>query len=168
MKFLIINGPNLNFLGIREPEIYGKNTYKNLIAMIKRHAKTRGVKVKFFQSNHEGAIVDEIQRAYFKKFNGIVINPAAYTHTSVALADALKAVNLPAAEVHISNVSAREDFRKISYVRAACVTVVAGEGFDGYLHALDDLIGYINGGNPPRDGRRQTRSIKNAGGEEIQ
>ncbi|MGN1052531.1 MAG: type II 3-dehydroquinate dehydratase [Candidatus Scatosoma sp.] len=152
MKFLIVNGPNLNFLGIREPEIYGKNTYKNLVALIKRHAKTRGVKVKFFQSNHEGALVDEIQRAYFRKFDGIVINPAAYTHTSVALADALKAVKIPAAEVHISNVSAREDFRKISYVRSVCLTAVTGEGFDGYLHALDDLIACVKGEKQLKNG----------------
>ncbi|MDD6995692.1 MAG: type II 3-dehydroquinate dehydratase [Candidatus Borkfalkiaceae bacterium] len=154
MKFLIINGPNLNFLGIREPEIYGNNTYRTLKRTVARHAKTRGVKVKFFQSNHEGALVDAIQRAYFKKFDGIVINPAAYTHTSVALADALKAVKIPAAEVHISNVSAREEFRKISYVRSVCVSTVTGEGFNGYLHALNDLIEYARNGKLPQNNEK--------------
>ena len=160
MKFLIINGPNLNFLGIREPEIYGNSTYLTLKRLIASHAKTRGVKVKFFQSNHEGALVDEIQRAYFKKFDGIVINPAAYTHTSVALADALKAVKIPAAEVHISNVSSREEFRKISFVRSVCVTTVTGEGFDGYLHALDDLIAYV------KNKKRLNRNENSEGQEE--
>ena len=140
MKILVINGPNLNMLGIREPEIYGNGTYADLIAEIEAHAKTCGVTAEIFQSNHEGEIVDEIQRAYFDKFDGIVINPAAYTHTSIAIADALKAVNIPAAEVHISDIAAREDFRQISYIRPVCVTTVAGKGIAGYAEALDVLI----------------------------
>lgn len=140
MKLLVINGPNINLLGIREPHIYGSATYENLIELLRAGAATRGVTAEFFQSNHEGAIVDEIQRAYFEKFDGIIINPAAYTHTSVAIADALKAVALPAVEVHISDVSEREDFRKISYVRPACVATIAGKGFDGYIEAMELLI----------------------------
>lgn len=141
-KFLILNGANLNMLGIREPNVYGKQTYKELLSLIRAHAKKIGVKAYFYQSNHEGDLIDAIQRAYFKKFDGIVLNPGGYTHTSVALADALKAVSLPCAEVHISDVSKREDFRQISYVRAACVTTIAGEGFLGYIKALDFLNAY--------------------------
>lgn len=141
MKILVINGPNLNMLGIREPEIYGNGTYADLIAEIEAHAKTCGVTAEIFQSNHEGEIVDKIQRAYFDKFDGIVINPAAYTHTSIAIADALKAVNIPAVEVHISRVNEREDFRKISFVRPACKTTISGKGFKGYVEAIDFLIG---------------------------
>lgn len=140
MKILVINGPNLNMLGIREPDIYGKSTYNELIELIKAHADKLGVEVEFFQSNHEGAIVDEIQRAYFDKLNGIIINPAAYTHTSIAIADALKAVMIPAVEVHISDVNERESFRHISYVKPVCVATVAGHGFDGYLEAMNILI----------------------------
>ena len=139
MKILVINGPNLNLLGLREPEIYGAKTYEDLMNMIKDNAARRGDEVSFFQSNHEGALVDAIQRAYFDGVEGIVINPAAYTHTSVALLDALKAVRIPAVEVHISAVNEREAFRQVSYVRAACVTCVAGKGFDGYLEAMDIL-----------------------------
>ena len=138
MKLLVINGPNINMLGVREPDIYGKDTYKNLCKKIKNHAKTRGIKVKLFQSNCEGALVSRIQSAY-NKFAGIVINPAAYTHTSVALLDALKAVGIPTVEVHISDVSAREDFRQISYVREFCDKTIAGQGIDGYLQAMDYL-----------------------------
>ena len=140
MKILVINGPNLNFLGIREPDIYGKNTYSDLCEMINEAAKERNVDVTIFQSNHEGDIVDKIQWAYFHKIDGIVINPAAYTHTSVAILDALKAVNIPAVEVHISDVDSREDFRQISYVGKYCFARVAGEGFEGYVHAMDSII----------------------------
>lgn len=140
MKLLILNGPNINFLGIREPDIYGKETYRELCDLISNYAEKLGVEVEFYQSNHEGALVDEIQKAYFDKVDGIVFNPAAYTHTSVAIADAVKAVGIPTVEVHISDVSKREDFRQISYVRAACVATVAGEGFNGYLHAMDILL----------------------------
>ncbi len=140
MKFLVINGPNLNFLGIREPDIYGKNSYAELCTLISYEAMARDVKCDIFQSNHEGAIVDKIQEAYYDKYDGIIINPAAYTHTSVAILDALKAVGIPAVEVHISNVDEREDFRQISYAGKACFARVVGEGFDGYVHAIDILI----------------------------
>ena len=139
MKILVINGPNLNMLGIREPDIYGKDTYEGLCKMISEHAENIGVEVEIFQSNHEGSLVDKIQEAY-KKVDGIVINPAAYTHTSVALLDALKAVGIPAIEVHISDVSKREDFRQISYVRYYCQKTIAGHGFAGYLEAMDALL----------------------------
>lgn len=135
MKILVINGPNINMLGIREPEIYGSKTYSDLVELIKKEADSLGVEVKFFQSNHEGAIVDEIQQAY-GKFDGIVINPAAYTHTSVALLDAVKAVGIPTVEVHISDPDTRDEFRKISYIRQACVATVKGKGFDGYIEAM--------------------------------
>ena len=140
MNILILNGPNLNMLGIREPEIYGKATYADLCAMIQAEADTLGVHVEFFQSNHEGALVDAIQGAY-GKMDGIVINPAAYTHTSVALLDAVKAVGIPTVEVHISDPDSREDFRKVSYIRAACVKNIRGHGFEGYLEALRFLAG---------------------------
>ena len=140
MKILVINGPNLNMLGIREPEIYGRRTYADLMDMIKKHCEKRGVEVSFFQSNHEGALVDAIQNAC-GKVDGIVLNPAAYTHTSVALLDALKAVGIPTVEVHISDLSARESFRQISFVRAACLATVTGHGFEGYLEAIDILAG---------------------------
>ena len=143
MKFLVINGPNINFLGIREPSIYGVSTYDDLVNLIKSHAEKSGISVDFFQSNHEGAIVDAIQKAYYDKIDAIVINPAAYTHTSVAIADALKAVSIPAAEVHISDVSKRESFRQISYVRNVCKKTVSGKGFDGYLEAMDFLVDYL-------------------------
>ncbi len=140
MKLLVINGPNLNMLGIREPAIYGSGTYTELLDMIRAHAERRGAEVSFFQSNHEGALVDAIQQAYFDGVEGIILNPAAYTHTSVALLDALKAVAIPAVEVHISDVAAREDFRQISYVRPACIATVTGRGFAGYLDAMDILL----------------------------
>ena len=139
MKLLVVNGPNLNLLGIREPDIYGKNTYQDLIDRIKDYAEQGGDEVAFFQSNHEGALVDAIQQAYFDGVEGIVINPAAYTHTSVALLDALKAVSIPAVEVHISAVNEREAFRQVSYVRQAVIACVTGKGFDGYLEAVDIL-----------------------------
>lgn len=140
MKLLVINGPNLNMLGIREPAIYGSGTYTELLDMIRAHAERRGAEVSFFQSNHEGALVDAIQQAYFDGVEGIILNPAAYTHTSVALLDALKAVAIPTVEVHISDVAAREDFRQISYVRPACIATVTGRGFAGYLDAVDILL----------------------------
>ena len=139
MKILVINGPNINMLGIREPGIYGSDSFETLCSTVKSHAEGAGIEVKLFQSNHEGALVDEIQAAY-GKFDGIVINPAAYTHTSVALLDALKSVGIPAVEVHISKVESREDFRQISYVRNACIKTITGLGFDGYLRAIDTLI----------------------------
>ena len=139
MKILVINGPNLNMLGIREPEIYGKGTYRELIDMINTHAIKTGIEVEIYQSNHEGDLVDKIQAAY-GKFDGIVINPAAYTHTSVALLDALKAVALPAVEVHISNVDKREAFRKTSFVRLYCQKTISGKGFCGYIEAIDYLF----------------------------
>ncbi|MBE6871367.1 MAG: type II 3-dehydroquinate dehydratase [Ruminococcaceae bacterium] len=139
MKILVINGPNINMLGIREPAIYGKSTYGELVEMISDYCKEKNVQVDFFQSNHEGAMVDAIQQAY-GSYDGIVMNPAAYTHTSVAIADALKAVGIPTVEVHISDVSKREAFRQISYVRDVCVATIAGKGFDGYLEAVDILI----------------------------
>lgn len=135
MKILIINGPNINMLGIREPELYGDKTYEALVNMIKDYCDSKSIETKFFQSNHEGAIVDEIQSAY-GNFDGIVINPAAYTHTSVAILDALKAVSIPAVEVHISDVDAREDFRQISFVRKYCFATISGKGFEGYIEAV--------------------------------
>ena len=136
MKILVINGPNLNMLGIRQPEIYGRTTYEDLKAMISAEAEQLGVAVDFFQSNHEGALVDAIQQAYFDRVDGIVINPGAYTHTSVALLDAVKAVSIPTVEVHISDPETREEFRHVSYIRAACVATVKGRGLEGYLEAL--------------------------------
>ena len=144
MNILVLNGPNLNMHGIREPEIYGRVTYADLCRLIEAHAAARGVTVEIFQSNHEGALVDRIQAAYGHA-DGIVLNPAAYTHTSVALLDALKAVSIPAVEVHISDVSAREDFRQISYVRAACLCTIAGHGPAGYTEAIDVLIEHAGG-----------------------
>ena len=137
---MVINGPNINMLGIREPGIYGSQSYEALLKLIDEHAREKGVEVKCFQSNHEGDIVDEIQAAY-GAFDGIVINPAAYTHTSVAILDALKAVGIPAVEVHISDVSKREDFRQISYARLACEKTIIGHGLAGYIEAMDYLIG---------------------------
>lgn len=131
-----MNGPNLNFLGVRQPEIYGTATYEDLKAMIQSEADAFGVQVSFFQSNHEGALVDAIQQAYFDKVDGIIINPGAYTHTSVALLDAVKAVSIPTVEVHISDPDTREDFRHVSYIRAACAATIKGRGLEGYLEAL--------------------------------
>lgn len=139
MKLLIINGPNLNMLGVREPEIYGSQSYEKLVRLIQHHAAEIGVEAAVFQSNHEGAIVNRIQQAYFDGVDGIVINPAAYTHTSVAILDALKAVSIPTVEVHISAVDQREDFRQVSYVRRAAIATISGKGFAGYLEAMDLL-----------------------------
>ena len=144
MKILVLNGPNINMLGIREKHIYGDKTYKNLVSLIKKKAKTVGVKVSFYQSNCEGELVTKIQKAY-NKFDGIVINPAAYTHTSVAILDALKSVNIPTVEVHISEVDSREDFRKISFVKEYAFTTISGKGFDGYLMAIDQLVDKLKG-----------------------
>ena len=141
MKILVLNGPNMNMLGIRQPEIYGKATYQDLCGMIQTEADKLGVQVSFFQSNHEGALVDAVQQAYFDTVDGIIINPAAYTHTRVALLDAVKAVGIPTVEVHVSDPDGREEFRHISYIRAACVATVKGHGLPGYLEALHMLCG---------------------------
>ena len=135
MKLLVLNGPNLNMLGIREPNIYGKESYPQLVKLVEDTCRQLGVEVEVYQSNHEGDIVDKIQWAY-GKVDGIVINPAAYTHTSVAILDALKAVSIPAVEVHISDVDAREPFRQISYAGMACVKTIKGHGLDGYREAM--------------------------------
>ena len=142
MKILIINGPNLNMLGIREPEHYGHETYSDLENKIRNYCQGK-CEIEIKQSNHEGVLVDYIQGAYFDGFDGIVINPAAYTHTSIALLDAVKSVKLPTVEIHISDVSTREDFRQISYIRQACISTVSGKGTDGYLIAIDELIKHI-------------------------
>ncbi len=138
MKIFVINGPNLNMLGIREPDHYGRETYSELVEKIQRHCREKGIDVEIFQSNHEGDLVDKIQSAY-KNADGIVINPGAYTHTSIAILDAVKAVAIPTVEVHISKVEEREDFRQISYVRLACVKTITGHGTDGYIEAIDFL-----------------------------
>lgn len=138
MKILVLNGPNINMLGIREPDIYGKQSFQELLAILVETGKALGVTVEQFQSNHEGALVDKIQEAY-GCFDGIVINPAAYTHTSVAILDALKAVAIPAVEVHISQVDAREPFRQVSYAGMACVKTIQGQGLDGYRQAIQYL-----------------------------
>lgn len=140
MKILILNGPNMNMLGIREPEIYGVQTYDDLVDMIREHAVKQNVEVSFVQSNHEGVLVDAIQEAYFNRTDGIVFNPAAYTHTSIAIADALKAVRIPTVEVHVSEPDEREEFRRVSMIRDLVVYRVAGQGLQGYLTALDYLI----------------------------
>lgn len=140
MKILVINGPNINMLGIREPEIYGKETYTDLCVKIENYAKEKGISVEIFQSNHEGDLIDKIQKAY-NTFDGIVINPGGYTHTSIAILDALKAVGIPTVEVHISDVSLREEFRKKSFVSLYAKKTIKGEGTDGYLHAIDFLLG---------------------------
>ena len=139
MKLYIINGPNLKFLGIREPQHYGNTTYEGLLDIIRAHAQKLGVLVECYQSNHEGDLVDKIQEAYLQKADGIVINPGAYTHTSIALLDAVKSVGIPTVEVHISKVEEREDFRQVSYIRAACQKTITGQGIAGYLQAMDFL-----------------------------
>ena len=138
MKLLVINGPNLNMLGIREPDHYGKVTYADLVAKIERHCEKKSIEIEIFQSNHEGDLVDKIQYAYGNA-DGIVINPGAYTHTSIAILDAVKSVNIPTVEVHISKIEEREDFRQISYIRQACVKTITGHGTDGYIEAIDFL-----------------------------
>ena len=140
MRIYIINGPNLNMLGIREPDKYGSVSYENLLTMLKEHCESKAIEPIFYQSNHEGDLVDKIQEAYFEGADGIVINPGAYTHTSIALLDAVKSVCLPTVEVHISKVEEREDFRQVSYIRAACVKTITGHGINGYIEAIDFLI----------------------------
>ncbi|MBR2861611.1 MAG: type II 3-dehydroquinate dehydratase [Clostridia bacterium] len=139
MKILVLNGPNLNMLGVREPDVYGKNTYADLCKMIKDHAKKKNVSITIKQTNCEGKLVTFIQKAR-NSFDAIVINPAAYTHTSVAILDAAKAVSLPMVEVHISDVTKREDFRQVSFIRSACQKTITGKGFQGYLEAIDYLL----------------------------
>ena len=141
MKILVLNGPNLNMLGLREPGIYGSESYADLVHMLEDCAQTLGVELEIFQSNHEGVLVDKIQEAY-GGIDGIVFNPGAYTHTSIALLDALKAVSIPTVEVHISDLSKREAFRQISYIRAACVKTISGHGLQGYIEALTFLAGH--------------------------
>lgn len=140
MKIYLLNGPNLNMLGIREPDHYGSVSYSALVDMIKEYCDARGIEVILYQSNHEGDLVDKIHEAYFEKADGIVINPGAYTHTSIALLDAVKSVNIPTVEVHISDLSKREDFRQVSYIRSACVKTVSGHGLQGYIEAIDFLL----------------------------
>lgn len=144
MKLLVMNGPNLNLLGLREPALYGKEDYAALCEKIRTHAARIGVTVELYQSNHEGDLVDRIQAAYGDA-DGIVINPGAYTHTSIALLDAVKAVQIPTVEVHISDVSKREPFRQVSYIRYACVKTIMGHGTDGYLEAMDFLKATVGG-----------------------
>ena len=141
MKIYVINGPNLNMLGIREPEKYGSEDYAALCRLVTEHCASRGTEAVLYQSNHEGDLVDKIQEAYFEGADGIVINPGAYTHTSIAILDAVLAVKLPCVEVHVSKIEEREDFRQISYVRKACIATVTGKGIRGYLDACDILIG---------------------------
>ena len=143
MKILVINGPNINMLGIREPGIYGKNTFADLLVLLQNTAKELGIEIEQYQSNHEGDLVDKIQWGY-GKVDGIVINPAAYTHTSIAILDALKAVAIPAVEVHISDVDAREPFRQISYAGLACCKTIKGHGLDGYREAIEYLDNLLN------------------------
>ena len=140
MRVLIINGPNLNMLGIREPEHYGKESYDTLVKMLNERAENLGIELVIFQSNHEGDLVDKIQEAYHHGARGLVINPAAYTHTSIAILDAVKSTAIPTVEVHISKVEDREDFRQVSYIRAACVKTITGHGMVGYLEAIDFLL----------------------------
>ena len=140
MKILVINGPNLNMLGIREKNIYGAETYEDLKVLVEKPFAEQGVEGEIYQSNHEGALVDRIQQVYFDGTDAIVINPAAYTHTSIAILDALKAVSLPAVEVHISDVKEREDFRQISYAGKACEKTIMGKGFAGYVEAIEYLV----------------------------
>ena len=139
-RILVMNGPNLNMLGTREPQIYGNKTYEDLKRLIKEHCDQKGVEVLFYQSNSEGALIDMIQQAYFDKVDGIVFNPGGYTHTSVAILDALKAVNIPTVEVHISEVSEREPFRQISYISYFACKTITGKGFDGYIEGVDHLL----------------------------
>ncbi len=143
MKIYVLNGPNLNLLGVREPGIYGSESYADLIQKIEDHAAKKGVSVVCRQSNHEGMLVDWIHEGFFEKIDGIVFNPGAYTHTSIALLDALKATSIPTVEVHISDVDAREDFRKTSYIRPLCIATVSGRGTAGYLEAIDLLLGHL-------------------------
>lgn len=148
MRILILNGPNMNLLGLREPAVYGTGTYQDLLRLIRSRAEELGAEVEFFQSNHEGALVDAIQNAWGKA-DGIIINPAAYTHTSVALLDAVKAVGIPTVEVHMSDPDARDDFRRVSYIRQACIATIKGRGMQGYLDALELLCRRPQGDGVP-------------------
>ncbi len=147
MKIYVLNGPNLNMLGVREPDQYGSDTYQTLIDRVEVHCAKLNIEVICRQSNHEGDLVDWIQEAYFKDADGIVINPGAYTHTSIAILDAVKAVRIPTVEVHISKVEEREDFRQISYIRSACIKTITGHGLLGYLEAIDRLVAYRSEAN---------------------
>ena len=140
MKIYVLNGPNLNFLGIREPAHYGNTSYAQLVEMVEKHGKDMNIETVCRQTNHEGVLVDWIQEAYLEGVDGIVINPGAYTHTSIALLDALKSVSIPTVEVHISKVEEREDFRQVSYLRAACIKTISGHGVNGYAEAMDFLV----------------------------
>ena len=140
MKIMVLNGPNINMLGIREPQIYGEKTYQDLKNLVLGYAEKKNIEVTFFQSNHEGDLVDTIQRAYFEKIDAIIFNPAAYTHTSIAIADALKGTGIPTVEVHISDLSKREDFRKVSFIRDYVISTVTGKGLDGYNIAIDLIL----------------------------
>lgn len=142
MKIYVLNGPNLNLLGVREPGIYGSESYESLIDKIEKYTTDRGIEVRCLQSNHEGALVDFIHEGFFEGIDGIVINPGAYTHTSIALLDAVKATGIPTVEVHISDVNAREDFRRQSYIRAACIATISGHGTQGYFEAIDLLLAH--------------------------
>ena len=144
MKILVINGPNINMLGIREKSVYGTESYENLLELCQKTAHDCGAQIECYQSNHEGDLVDKIQWAYFNNIDGIVINPGAYTHTSIALLDAVKAVNIPTVEVHISKVEEREEFRQVSYIRAACCKTITGQGINGYKAAIEFLATGIN------------------------
>lgn len=143
MKIYVLNGPNLNLLGVREPSIYGSENYADLIERIEAYAEEKGVAVKCLQSNHEGALVDHIHEGFYEKIDGIIFNPGAYTHTSIALLDALKATGIPTVEVHISDVEEREDFRKQSYIHPACIATISGHGTNGYLEAMDLLLSHF-------------------------
>lgn len=145
MKIYIINGPNLNLLGIREPQHYGQTSYETLVRDLNAYCMECGVEAEFYQSNHEGDLVDVIQKAYFDGASGIIINPGAYTHTSIALLDAVKGVGLPTVEVHISDVAAREAFRRVSYIREACIATISGRGVQGYFQAIDLLLSHMEG-----------------------
>lgn len=139
MRILVISGPNLNMLGIREKNLYGDQSYDDLLSFVKKIAKKNKIEVDFYQSNHEGAIVDKIQEAYYQKYDGIVINPAAYTHTSIAILDALRAISIPTVEVHLSDINSRESFRRKSFISEVCIKTIVGKGFDGYLDAISLL-----------------------------
>lgn len=149
MRFLIINGANINLLGIREPEIYGTATYDDLVSMLERHAAEVGVKLDFVVSNHEGDLVDAVARAYFEQYDGIVINAGGYTHTSIAVLDALKSVPVPAVEVHITDITQRESFRHVSYIAGGCIHTITGHGMNGYCEAVDYLIEHLNHNKKP-------------------
>ena len=151
MKLYILNGPNINMLGIREPDIYGSTGYASLEQRVKAHCESLNIECVCYQSNVEGELISKIQEAYFEGADGIVINPAAYTHTSIALLDAVKATSLPTVEVHISDVSKREAFRQISYIRAACVKTISGHGIDGYIEAIDFLYDSLGGKNESKN-----------------